>query len=182
MFTIYQSFVGPEAAQDRLNEKAVKNMPSPPSPDDVFAELVARLAEALQAADRDTYRKALCTHGLRFSVRVQPVPQSQIADLPAELANTPPAVRRVYALIRDVRADPGDSAEPLWPAHILARLNADDPDAIARSTVEHALKKLRDLELVFVDRAQGYRLGRQQARLPFVEGRSESSSQREDVV
>lgn len=148
-------------------------MADAPSPEEIASDALARLAEALRAAGRDRLRAALDAHGMRLTLaaRVAPEPKLADPDLPECLARERPATRRVYAIIRDVRAGPGGEHVPLWPADIV-RLSAGQSGGMEESTVNHALKKLRDLDLVSVEPKRGYKIGRRQPRLPFSEGQS----------
>lgn len=147
---------------------------------EAFAEVRLReIAAEMERLGRRTLRVPVTAGGVRLSLNANPASEAQKErasreDLPAAFADAQPAMCQVFRLVRKVR-DPKQTRDAgtreLWPTDLVALSESEKGfNEMSLTAVNRALKWLRDRELVYVDRAIGYRLGAQQLRLPNLEG------------
>lgn len=152
-------------------------MPSVETPEQVASLALRVVRDALRRAGRTSVRVAEDIDGLRMTLGAKESPETveDNTDLPDSLRRSRPATRRVYRILREMRAE-GANAR-VMPADIEARFAADDATAEPSvDTINHALRDLRDRELAYSHPDRGWVLGREQIRLPFPAGQSETPS------
>lgn len=147
--------------------------PPPTEPDLItfVEERLRQIGEAVIRSKRKRFRAAVDVNGLRVGLNAEPPRQKPAEDfgaLPEPVRALPRAAKRIFALIRDLRATEGPDRAHLDSTEIEARIRRRCPhDDIAIDTVRHALKQLRETEEVWSHPVFGYVLGREQPSLPF---------------
>lgn len=139
---------------------------SPGTPEQLALRFLRELRAALRRSGRRSLRVAETLDGLRLVVgaRVSARP-APAADLPAELRDARPSVRKVYRAIRALRAELGPDA-PVLPARIVEHLDAADPNTVhSVDTINHAVRELRDRGVAASAPRRGWALN-PPARLP----------------
>lgn len=148
-------------AAGRAGAVRLLDQPRPPaaeSPEAVAGRLVRELRAALNREGRVSFRFGETADGLRLTVGATTSfrPPDPVTDLPLALRAARPSVQAAYRAVRELRAANPDA--PLWPADVVAWLEANGPDIVSVDTVNHALRALRDAGLARSDRRAGWRL------------------------
>ena len=149
------------------------------TPEQVACLALRVVRDALRRAGRTSVRVAEDIDGLRMTLGAKESPETveDNRDLPASLHLSRPTTRRVYRILREIRAEGGQLR--VMPADIEERFRTEDVTAEPSvDTINHALRDLRDRELAYSHPDRGWILGREQSRLPFSAGQSETPSPR----
>jgi hypothetical protein len=147
------------------------------TPEQIARRLVRELWSSLRAAGRSYLRYGETIGDLRLTVAARYVAETacDAADLPAELRCSRPSTRQVYRVLRDIRRERGEAAA-VMPADIEQWLRDRQPDEPSRDTINHALRALRDREVAWSSPGGGWRIGREQPRLPISSRQSDGPS------
>ena len=147
------------------------------SPELICYRFAREIRASLRRLGRNNLRYSEDLDGLKITIGGKRSNETVVdsPDLPVELRVARQSARDVYVALRELRAEQGDAVK-VMPADIVERLRQLKPHVDpSRDTVNHALRDLKDRELVWSHLERGWLIGRAQGVL-FSAGHSDRPS------